>query len=115
MLPTGTTYMNLSILMEDEHDVQLLPCHLDLDPYRTFGAMGLLLYLDIILQWWYSSMHLLIGFLSGAMLVHNKGVDDHAPALMTVVSLCVVDGNIHQLWKSVLLSSNFQHGVPMSH
>jgi hypothetical protein len=44
--------------MEDKHDVQLLPCHHDLDPYHTFGAMGLFLYLDIIIQCWYSSMPL---------------------------------------------------------
>jgi hypothetical protein len=41
-------------------------------------------------------MYLLIGFLSGAMLVHNKFVDVHALAWMTVVSLCGVDGDIHQ-------------------
>jgi hypothetical protein len=82
--------------MEDEHDVQLLSCHPDLDPYHAFGAMGLLLYPDIILQCWYFSMHLLIGFLSGAMLVHNQCVDAHAPTWMTVVSLCGVDGDIHQ-------------------
>jgi hypothetical protein len=41
-------------------------------------------------------MHLLIGFLSGALLVH-KCVDAHALALMTFVSLYDVDGDIQQL------------------
>jgi hypothetical protein len=41
-------------------------------------------------------MHLLIDFLSGALLVH-KCVDAHAFALMTVVSLYDVDGDIQQL------------------
>jgi hypothetical protein len=41
-------------------------------------------------------MHLLIGFLSGSMLVH-KCVDAHALALMTIVSLYGVDGDIQQL------------------
>jgi hypothetical protein len=42
-------------------------------------------------------MRLLIGFIFGAMLFHNKCVDAHAPTLMTVVSLYGVDGNIQQL------------------
>jgi hypothetical protein len=41
-------------------------------------------------------MHLLIGFLSGALLVH-KCVDAHALAVMTVVSLYDVDGDIQQM------------------
>jgi hypothetical protein len=55
--------------MEHENDVQLLHFHLDLD--RAFGAMGLFLYLHIILLCGYFSMHLLFGFLFGAMTVHN--------------------------------------------
>jgi hypothetical protein len=42
-------------------------------------------------------MYLWIGFLSSAMLVHNKFVDVDDPALMIVVSLCDVDGDIQQL------------------
>jgi hypothetical protein len=38
-------------------------------------------------------MHLLIGFLPGSLLVH-KCVDAHAIALMNVVSLYDVDGDI---------------------
>jgi hypothetical protein len=38
-------------------------------------------------------MHLLIGFLSGALLVHTC-VDAHALACMTVVSLYDADGDI---------------------
>jgi hypothetical protein len=41
-------------------------------------------------------MHLLIGFLSGAMFLH-KCFDAEALALMTVVSLYDVDGDIQQL------------------
>jgi hypothetical protein len=41
-------------------------------------------------------MHLLIGFLSGALLVHTC-VDAHALALMTFASLYDVDGDIKQL------------------
>jgi hypothetical protein len=41
-------------------------------------------------------MYLLIGFLSCAMLVHNKFVDVHAFALMMVVSPGGVGGDIHQ-------------------
>ena len=41
-------------------------------------------------------MHLLISFLSGALLVH-KFVDAHAYALMIVMSLYDVDGDIQQL------------------
>jgi hypothetical protein len=41
-------------------------------------------------------MHLLLGFLSGALLVH-KCVESHALALMTIVSLYDVDGDIQQL------------------
>jgi hypothetical protein len=41
-------------------------------------------------------MHLLIGFFSGALLVH-KFFDAHALALMIVVSLYDVDGDIKQL------------------
>jgi hypothetical protein len=41
-------------------------------------------------------MHLLIGFFSGSLLVH-KYVDAHALALMIVVSLCGVDGDVQQL------------------
>jgi hypothetical protein len=41
-------------------------------------------------------MHLLIGFLSGALLVH-KCVDAHALALMIVVSLYDVDGDIQKM------------------
>jgi hypothetical protein len=36
------------------------------------------------------------GFLFGSMLVHNKFVDAHALALMIVVSLGGVGGDIHQ-------------------
>jgi len=71
--------------------------HSFLDPYHAFGTMVLFLYPDIILQCWYTSMCLLIGFLNGAMMVHNKCVDAHAPTLMIVVSLYGVDGNIQQL------------------
>jgi hypothetical protein len=65
--------------MEDKHDVQLLLCHPNLDPHHAFCAMGLFLYPDIVLLCWYLSMHLLIGFLSNAMLVHNRCVDAHNP------------------------------------
>jgi hypothetical protein len=82
--------------MEDDHGVQLMSFHLDLDPYRSCGAMQLLFYLDIILHSRYSSMHLLIFFLFGSMLVH-KCVDDHVLSLMIVVSLYGVDGDIQQL------------------
>jgi hypothetical protein len=41
-------------------------------------------------------MHLLIDFLSSFLLVH-KFVDSHALALMIVVSLYDVDGDIQQL------------------
>jgi len=83
--------------MEDKHDVQLLPFHLDLDRYHDFVAMGWFLYPNMIMKCKYSSMCLLIGFLSGAMLVHNKFVDTHSPTLMTFVSLYGVDGDIQQL------------------
>jgi hypothetical protein len=46
MYPTDAKYDHPSILLEDEHDVQLLPFHLDLD---AFGAMGWWLYSDIVL------------------------------------------------------------------
>jgi hypothetical protein len=96
MYPTGTKYDHPSILMEDKHDVQLLSFHPNLDPYRACGVMGLSLYLDIVLQCWYSSMHLLLGFLSSVMLFH-KCVDVHAPSLMIVSYLYGVDGDIQQL------------------
>jgi hypothetical protein len=41
-------------------------------------------------------MHLLIGFLSGALLVH-KCVEAHTLSLMIVVSLYDVDDDIQQL------------------
>jgi hypothetical protein len=41
-------------------------------------------------------MHLLIGFLSGSLLVH-KCVDAYTLALMIFVSLYDVDGDIQQL------------------
>jgi hypothetical protein len=41
-------------------------------------------------------MHILIGFMYGALLVH-KCVDAHALALMIFVSLYDVDGDIQQL------------------
>jgi hypothetical protein len=50
-------------------------------------------------------MHLLINFLSSAMLVHNKYVDAHALSFMNVVSLCGVDDDIQQLYESILFSS----------
>jgi hypothetical protein len=58
-------------------------------------------------------MHLLIGFCYGSLLVH-KCVDAHALALMTFVSLYDVDDNIHQLYESVIFSSNMKHFVPLS-
>jgi hypothetical protein len=41
-------------------------------------------------------MCLHIGFLSGSMLIHSKFVDAHALALMIVVSLSGVGGDIQQ-------------------
>jgi len=41
-------------------------------------------------------MRLLIGFLFGAMLVHNKCVDADTATLMVVVSLYGVDGDMKQ-------------------
>jgi hypothetical protein len=58
-------------------------------------------------------MHLLISFLSGALLVH-KCVDAHALALMNFVSLYDVDGDIKKLYEFVIFSSNLQHFVPLS-
>jgi hypothetical protein len=49
MSPTGTKYDHPSILMEEKHDVQLLPFHPDLDHDRACGAMGLFLYPDILM------------------------------------------------------------------
>jgi len=53
-------------------------------------------------------MYLLIGCLSGAMLVQNKFGDAHAPGWMIVVSL---DGDIHQPGLSILLAWTLQHVV----
>ena len=54
-------------------------------------------------------MHLLIGFLCGALLVH-KCVDAHALAFMNFAFLYDEDGEI-QLYEFVLFSSNLQHFV----
>jgi len=58
-------------------------------------------------------MHLLIGFLSGSLLMHTC-VDDLSLSWMIFVSLDYVDGNIPRLYESIIFSSNMQHIVPLS-
>jgi len=56
-------------------------------------------------------MYLFIGFLSGAMLVHNNFIDTHSPIVMKIVSLCDMDGDIHQTYLSIILFWTLKHVV----